>query len=73
VVKPEASQLPKRPEVYSLQNGIYECESCVPKIKANADGKDYPVGGSPYFSSVAIRIVDDHTIELYSTPQKLDR
>lgn len=64
VAKPEAAKLPTEPEVYSLRNGIYECESCVPKIKANADGKDYPVAGSPYLSAVAIRVVDDHTIEL---------
>jgi hypothetical protein len=64
VAKPESTQLPKRPEVYSLQNGVYECESCVPKIRENADGKDYPVAGSPYFSAVAIRVVDNHTIEI---------
>jgi len=64
VVKPEATQLPRSPEVYALYNGIYECGSCVPKIKANADGKDYPVAGSPYFSAIAIRVVDDHAIEL---------
>jgi hypothetical protein len=64
VAKPEAVQLPKRPEVYSLQNGVYECESCMPKIKVDADGEDHPVAGSPYFSAIAIRVVDDHTIEI---------
>jgi hypothetical protein len=47
-----------------LQNGVYECESCVPKIKANADGKDYPIAGSPYFSSIAVHVLDDRTIEI---------
>ena len=64
VARVEKAQLPKRPEVYLLQNGIYECSSCVPKIKANADGKDYPVAGSPYFSTVCIRVIDDRSIEL---------
>jgi hypothetical protein len=64
VANSETAQLPKRPEVYSLQNGVYECESCVPKIKANADGKDYPIAGSPYFSAIAIQVIDDHTIEI---------
>jgi hypothetical protein len=64
VAKPETTQLPKRPEIYSLQNGIYECESCVPKIKATADGNYYPIAGSPYFSAVAVRVIDGHTIKI---------
>jgi len=64
VAKLEMAQLPKRPEVYLLQNGVYECSSCVPKIKANADGKDYPIAGSPYFSTVSIRVIDNRNIEL---------
>lgn len=60
----EQAQLPRKPEVYLLQNGVYECSSCVPKIKANADGKDYPTAGSPYFSTVCIRVIDDSSIEL---------
>jgi len=64
VAKVDTAQLPKKPEVYLLQNGIYECPSCVPKIKANADGKDYPIAGSPYFSTVCIRVIDDRNIQL---------
>lgn len=64
VAKTEAAQLPKRPEVYSLQNEAYECESCVPKIKATADGKYHPIAGSPYFSAVAIRVANDRTVEI---------
>jgi hypothetical protein len=64
VAKLESAQLPSRPEVYLLQNGIYECTSCVPKIKAKADGKDYPIAGSPYFSTVSIRVIDNSDIQL---------
>lgn len=60
----EAAQLPKKPEIYSLQKGIYECESCVPKIKAEADGKDHPMAGSPYFSAIAIQVAGDGAIEI---------
>jgi hypothetical protein len=28
---------------YSLQNGIWRCDTCVPKIAINADGRDYRV------------------------------
>lgn len=64
VAKLDAAQLPKRPEVYSLRNGVYECESCVPRIKANADGKDYPIAGSPYFSTISVHVVDNHSVEI---------
>jgi hypothetical protein len=64
VAKLEMTQLPEKPEVYMLQNGIYECSSCVPKIKINADGKDYPIAGSAYFSTISIRVIDNNSIEL---------
>lgn len=64
IAKLDRAQLPKRPEVYMLRDGIYECSSCVPKIKANADGKDYPIAGSPYFGTVCIRIIDNNSIQL---------
>jgi len=59
VVKLEQTQLPKKPEVYFLQNGVYECDTCIPRIKVKADGKDYPMAGSPYFSMVSVRQTAD--------------
>lgn len=59
VAKPDSVRFPKKPEVYLLQGGTYECTSCIPEIKVKADGKDYPVPGSPYFSTVAVQKMDD--------------
>ena len=54
----------KKPDVYLLQDGIYECKTaCVPPIKVKADGQDQPVTGHPYFDTVAIKVVNDHQIE----------
>lgn len=64
VAKPETARLPTRPEVYALRNGVYECESCVPRINTNADGKDYAIAGSTYFSTISIHVVDDHSVEI---------
>jgi len=55
---------PKRSEVYSLRNGAYECTSCVPKIRVKADGQDYPVAGSPYFSTLGVRVIDSTSIQV---------
>jgi hypothetical protein len=31
---------PKKPDVYVLQNGTYECKTCTPPYKIKADGTD---------------------------------
>jgi hypothetical protein len=64
IAKPGDAQLPQHPEVYSLHDGMYECENCMPKIKAKADGKDYPLAGTPYCNTIAVRVVDDHTVQI---------
>lgn len=54
---------PKKPDEYLLQNGVYECKTCVPPVKVKADGSDQPVSGHPYYDSAAINVVSDHEIE----------
>jgi hypothetical protein len=53
---------PKKPDIFLLQNGTYACKTCTPPYAIKADGDDHPVTGHPYFDSVAIKVVDDHTI-----------
>jgi hypothetical protein len=53
----------KKPDVYLLQNGMYECKTCIPPYKIKADGTDQPVSGHPYYDTVAIKVVSDHQIE----------
>ena len=55
--------LPKKPDVYVLQNGMYACKTCVPPYNIKADGTDQPVTGHPYVDSIAIKVVNDHAIE----------
>jgi hypothetical protein len=57
------AQMPKKPDVLLLQNGMYECKTCAPAISIKADGDDHPVTGHPYFDTMAIKVVDDHTVE----------
>jgi hypothetical protein len=53
----------KKPDVYLLSGGMYECKTCVPAIKVKADGSDQPITGHPYFDTMTIQVVDDHTIK----------
>ena len=60
---PNKVDFSKKPDVYLLQNGMYECKTCTPPYKIKADGADQPVSGHPYYDSVAIKVVNDHEIE----------
>lgn len=57
-------QRPSHPpiETAALVNGEYECSTCVPPYKVKADGHDQPLHGNPYFDTIAIAIIDEHTI-----------
>ena len=57
------SQMPQKPDVYLLQNGMYHCKTCVPPIDIKADGQDQKVSGHPYYDTVSIKVVDDRTVE----------
>jgi len=53
----------KKPDVFLLQNGMYECKTCTPPYKVKADGSDQAVTGHPYFDTIAIKVVNDHEIQ----------
>ncbi len=57
------AHFPKKPDVYLLQAGMYHCKSCVPPVEVKADGQNQKVTGHPYYDSMSIKIVDDHSIE----------
>lgn len=56
-------QMPKKPDVIVLQNGEYQCKTCVPPVDIKADGQDHAITGQPYIDSMAIQVVDAHTIK----------
>jgi hypothetical protein len=56
-------EFPKKPDMFLLQNGMYDCKTCTPPYNIKADGTDQSVSGHPYFDSVAIKVVNDHEIE----------
>jgi hypothetical protein len=56
-------QMPKKPDIYVLKDGMYSCQTCAPAYTIKADGTDQPVSGHPYYDTVAIKVVDAHTIQ----------
>jgi hypothetical protein len=56
------AQMPTKPFVWLLQNGVYQCESCVPTIEVKADGQDQHVTGQLY-DTISVKVLDDNTVE----------
>lgn len=55
--------MPNDAEVFLLQNGSYQCKTCVPGINVKADGQDHSVSGNPYYDTISIKVLDDRSIE----------
>jgi hypothetical protein len=53
----------KKADVFLLQNGMYACKTCTPPYEIKADGTDQSVSGHPYYDTVAIKVLNDHSIE----------
>jgi hypothetical protein len=60
------SKLPKKPDVFLLQNGMYECKSCVPPVNIKADGQFQKISGDPYRDALMVKVVDDKHVEMAS-------
>lgn len=58
-----SAQLPDKPYVHSLKDGVYTCSSCVPAYSIRADGEMHKVDGFSYWDEASIRIVDSQTVE----------
>jgi hypothetical protein len=56
-------QFPEKPTVVVLQNGTFLCSTCDPKINVKADGTDQPIPGSKAVDKLAVKVVDDKTVE----------
>jgi hypothetical protein len=57
------SVMPTKAEAFLLQNGIYQCKSCVPIINIKADGQDQTVTVNPYCDAISVKVLDDRSIE----------
>ena len=53
----------KKPDVFLLADGWYDCKTCTPPYRIKADGMDQAVTGHPYFDSVAVKVVNDHEVQ----------
>lgn len=64
MTKLDSAQFPKKPDELELDKGMYHCKTCVPPYSIKADGSDQKVAGHAYYDTVAVRVVDDHSVEV---------
>jgi len=64
MTKLDTAQFPAKPDVYVLDKDMYECQTCVPKVRVKADGTDQKVTGHPYYDTVAAHVVNASTVEI---------
>jgi hypothetical protein len=57
------SKLSQKPYVYSVNNGMYDCDTCAPKVHVKTDGQDQPVTGQTY-DTLAVEVVDASTVHM---------
>jgi hypothetical protein len=61
--KADSLQVSGSPDAYEISQGFYRCTSCVPPINVKADGTDQSVSGHDYYDTVAVRIVNNNSVE----------
>ena len=59
----DSFQVSGTPNAYEISQGLYRCTSCVPQINVKVDGTDQGVTGHDYYDTVAIRIIDNNSVE----------
>jgi hypothetical protein len=57
----EASKLSQKSYEFTVNNGTYDCESCVPKINVKADGQDQAVTGQTY-DTISVQVTDPNSV-----------
>lgn len=53
-----------KPDEFGVADGSYSCASCIPPLTVAADGQFHPVTDQPYYDSMAVKVVDDQTVEI---------
>jgi hypothetical protein len=51
------------PEKYLLNEGMFHCMTCSPKIDVRTDGSDQKVTGHPNFDTISVRVVNASSVE----------
>jgi hypothetical protein len=62
--KLDSIKISSKPDVYELKDGVFGCGNCAPSFSVPADGADHKVAGHSYYDTVAVTVVNDHTVRV---------
>jgi hypothetical protein len=54
----------QKPDEFLLQNGKYDCKSCIPPVTLAADGAYHPVANHAYYDEESVKVVDPNTVQM---------
>ena len=57
------AEQPAEPDVFLLQEGKFQCQTCDPAFSVKADGTDQQITGNPCYDTVNIKVLSDRVIE----------
>lgn len=57
-------QLPTRPTVFELKDGVFSCSTCIPAFSIPADGRFHAVSDDPYVDQTAVSLADKGTVTI---------
>jgi hypothetical protein len=64
LMKMDTLQFSGTPEEYLVENGMYQCVSCVPPVHVNTDARDEKVEGhEAYYDTISAKILDDKSLQ----------
>lgn len=52
-----------KPIVITLKDGMFHCSCSNPSYTVKTDGEDHHVTGHPHFDTVAVKLIDDRTLQ----------
>lgn len=58
-----SAEFEDNPDIFELKNGEYTCSTCDPNIAVKADGADHKVASDKDYDTLAVRQVDDRTVQ----------
>lgn len=60
---PSSLKMTGKPVTFAFNNGMFDCETCVPEVKVKADGQPHPVTGAATYDAMSVATPDAHTLK----------
>jgi hypothetical protein len=57
-----SAELPTKPDVFMVKDGVFTCSTCIPAVKVAADGQFHRLGGHPYWDEIKVSVVSPTSV-----------